>query len=915
MKSSSCVELHSGSFWINGRPIILLTSSLFYFRIPAAEWRSRLRILRSLGYNAIDVYFPWNFHELAPGQWDFSGERDAAAFLQQAKEEGLWVVARPGPYICSEWDGGALPAYLFTEPGIHVRDNSPRYMESVLVWYSRIMPLLATNQVDTGGTIVLVQLENELDFYDCTSRREMMAALRDSALSHGITVPLIACSGQGDIHAATGDVEGIVPACNVYFESQDPKIEARIRHYDGLLRQMGYPVCITETNRSHTDLRRLIAGGAKLVGPYLQTGGTDFGFTTSVTNWGDPLAFMTSHYDFGGMITPGGKVRPEGCEAILLSKMLAALGGSMALSAPVATPPLPVQGVAGQGLALNGGGWLVGLPNPGKEAKQVVLGDGDGVFPQKIELIIEPNTCPFALLDYPLLPWKIDGKIAYSTAELVECIQQENTVELIFSVEKAAELRINWTAGALGNNMGWQVEHLSEGLRLWVDGSLPAALELYDPQGHRLMIKAEDRASVGDLKNAGIEDWEIISTIQAPQEFEQPLADWRLESIDPCNQDWFAGAKACSSSVLHLEQNGIYRGLGWYRTGWPERDHLQGLLIQSGGDVLSLYTGGHFIGTFVPGGGDAYVPLPEEVHVSVKAELVVRAEIWGHANFDDHRLPGLRINSMRGIKGLAGIFHQENLTPNWFYQHGSQASVQQVDPSWPLIYFGGWSTTNEPALGVYYKEVSFAKDLDTRVLHVPGLQVNAQVLLDGRSVGSVNPFSPYLDISNFSQPGETALIAIIVEQAFRRPAGQVILYQGEALKNWSVAGWDDSRLAGKAAEAGLGAKEIALPLPLPSGEMAWLSAHLPLSKAWEQGWGLKFIGQGLKVTAWIGQHLVGRIWLPSPMRPRMAAGPDDRMVLPAQWLREEGGQIYLLLESVTSGAAGELVDLKFTADI
>ena len=125
--TAPCVELHSSGIWINGQPLILLTSSLFYFRLPASEWRSRMHSLRLLGYNAIDVYFPWNYHELEPGQWDFSGERDVRAFLQQAKAEGLWVVARPGPYICSEWDGGALPAYLHVKPGLKLRDNDPAY--------------------------------------------------------------------------------------------------------------------------------------------------------------------------------------------------------------------------------------------------------------------------------------------------------------------------------------------------------------------------------------------------------------------------------------------------------------------------------------------------------------------------------------------------------------------------------------------------------------------------------------------------------------------------------------------------------------------------------------------------------------------------------------------------------------------
>ncbi len=87
---------HSG-ITINGTPTVLLCSSLFYFRIPRGLWRDRLRAARAAGYTCIDVYFPWNHHELAEGAWDFAGERDVVAFLQLAAEEGLWVLARPGP--------------------------------------------------------------------------------------------------------------------------------------------------------------------------------------------------------------------------------------------------------------------------------------------------------------------------------------------------------------------------------------------------------------------------------------------------------------------------------------------------------------------------------------------------------------------------------------------------------------------------------------------------------------------------------------------------------------------------------------------------------------------------------------------------------------------------------------------------
>ena len=232
-----------------------------------------------------------------------------------------------------------------------------------------------------------------------------------------------------------------------------------------------------------------------------------------------------------------------------------------------------------------------------------------------------------------------------------------------------------------------------------------------------------------------------------------------------------------------------------------------------------------------------------------------------------------------------------------------------------MLYFGGWSTTDEPSRGVYYRDLTFAAGLDSRVLHFPGLQVNATVFLDDQSVGAVNSLTPFIDISSFSRAGETARIAIAVEQPFRRPAGEAVLYQGKSVQGWDLAGWGEAELAALADNSSLTGAATQLPVSLAGGAMAWLHTDLPLAADWERGWGLQVAGQGMKVSAWLGKRLVGRLWLPSEMRPRMAAGADDRMVLPAAWLREAGGKLHLLLESVGNQPTGEVSGLEFTPDI
>src|SRR5690349_4300733 len=209
----------------DGHDEVLLCASLFPFRIPREEWQQRLDGVRASGYQVIDVYIPWNFHELVPGEWDFSGRRDVATFLDLAHETGLAVIARPGPYICSEWDGGALPAWLALDEGLRIRDADERFLAHVQHWFDRALPIIAARQADRGGAVIAVQLENELDFFDTADRHGYLTALRDMALAAGITVPLIACAGQGDMTGATGGVEGVVPTFNFYPDDDWAEIE------------------------------------------------------------------------------------------------------------------------------------------------------------------------------------------------------------------------------------------------------------------------------------------------------------------------------------------------------------------------------------------------------------------------------------------------------------------------------------------------------------------------------------------------------------------------------------------------------------------------------------------------------------------------------------------------------------------
>ena len=369
----SGVELDASGLVLDGAEQVHLCASLFYFRLPREVWADRLAQVAASGYTLVDVYVPWNFHETAPGRWDFTGRRDVGEFLDLARDAGLGVIARPGPYICSEWDGGALPAWLTLEDGLAVRQAEPRYLRHVEAWFDQVMPLLAARQRDRGGAVVAVQVENELDFFDTADRPAYMARLHDLALGHGITVPVVACAGQGDLAGATGGVDGIAPAFNFYPDDRSPFVEAEVRQYADLVAGRGEPLLVMETNRRHATLRRLLVSGAKVIAPYLQASGFDFGYTPSVGNWGDPGGFMSHDYDFGGYVSPTGTERSGYTQARVLARILDTLGARLAHATPGApgvevTAAFPTSS-APAALDLAGGGRILALPNLGADPR------------------------------------------------------------------------------------------------------------------------------------------------------------------------------------------------------------------------------------------------------------------------------------------------------------------------------------------------------------------------------------------------------------------------------------------------------------------------------------------------------------------------------------------------------------------
>jgi len=175
----------SGQFTLDGKPFRVISGEMHYPRIPREYWRARLKMARAMGLNAITTYVFWNVHEQTPGVYDFTGNNDVAEFIREAQQEGLYVILRPGPYVCAEWEFGGYPSWLLKDPTTVIRSSDPKYMVPATRWIKRLGKELAPLQIGNGGPIVLVQVENEYGSFgdDHAYMEQNLKALLDAGFT------------------------------------------------------------------------------------------------------------------------------------------------------------------------------------------------------------------------------------------------------------------------------------------------------------------------------------------------------------------------------------------------------------------------------------------------------------------------------------------------------------------------------------------------------------------------------------------------------------------------------------------------------------------------------------------------------------------------------------------------------------
>ncbi|MFM2138042.1 MAG: hypothetical protein RJA57_349, partial [Bacteroidota bacterium] len=207
-------------FLLDGKPLRLISGEMHPARIPRAYWRHRIRMAKAMGCNTIAAYIFWNYHELRPGVFDFRSEnRDVADFIRICQAEGMWVLLRPGPYVCAEWDFGGIPPYLLQVPDIRVRCRDPRFMNAANRYIEKLSAEIRNLQCDRGGPILMVQIENEYGSYG--NDRGYLEALRVAWKRQGITVPFFTADGPTPYMLEAGTLDGAAIGLDSGSEEKD----------------------------------------------------------------------------------------------------------------------------------------------------------------------------------------------------------------------------------------------------------------------------------------------------------------------------------------------------------------------------------------------------------------------------------------------------------------------------------------------------------------------------------------------------------------------------------------------------------------------------------------------------------------------------------------------------------------------
>ncbi|XP_021516738.1 beta-galactosidase-1-like protein 2 isoform X2 [Meriones unguiculatus] len=300
------------NFMLEDSTFQIFGGSIHYFRVPREYWRDRLLKMKACGLNTLTTYVPWNLHEPERGKFDFSGNLDLEAFIQLAAKIGLWVILRPGPYICSEIDLGGLPSWLLQDPGMKLRTTYHGFTKAVDLYFDHLMSRVVPLQYKHGGPIIAVQLENEYGSYN--KDRAYMPYIKKALEDRGIIELLLTSDNKDGLQK--GVVDGVLATINLQSQQELKELSSILLSMQGVQPKMvmeywtgwfdswGGSHNILDSSEVLNSVSDIIKSGSS-INLYMFHGGTNFGFINGAMHFNDYKADVTS-YDYDAVLTEAG---------------------------------------------------------------------------------------------------------------------------------------------------------------------------------------------------------------------------------------------------------------------------------------------------------------------------------------------------------------------------------------------------------------------------------------------------------------------------------------------------------------------------------------------------------------------------------------------------------------------------------
>ena len=321
-------EIKNGQFLYDGQATQIHSGEMHYARIPQEYWRNCLKMMKAMGLNTVATYVFWNYHNISPGVWDFkTGNRNLTEFIKTAEEEGLFVILRPGPYACAEWEFGGYPWWLQKNKDLVIRANNKPFLDSCKIYINKLAEQVNHLQVSKGGPIIMTQVENEFGSYvsqrkdiSLEEHKKYNSSIKKFLTDAGFEGPFFTSDGTwlfeggaiaGALPTANGEgnIDNLKKAVGQYNNGQGPYMVAEF--YPGWLDHWGEPFVRVGADQIAKQTELYLKNNVHF-NFYMVHGGTNFGFTAGANyNEDHDIQPDITSYDYDAPISEAGWVTPK----------------------------------------------------------------------------------------------------------------------------------------------------------------------------------------------------------------------------------------------------------------------------------------------------------------------------------------------------------------------------------------------------------------------------------------------------------------------------------------------------------------------------------------------------------------------------------------------------------------------------